>query len=255
LDTLLHDRSSGHAEIAAELSPGRAVRPVPIKLSFDLLRHPEPPGLLGLGTGSGTDQATQIVGRVHNQCAYSLGSALVEGVVDAGECPRQLGAALDGCGESQPASLLVFAQLAEPLPGPVFGLDGLVEALPLIGDLGSGPGNRVMVSSPPPSLAGLLKPFLRFGQIPVGVPTRPGGADQIPSSLVPLAVPVSGDARLNVTDIFGQHLAGLAQLVDPVGEGIISPYAADDRVAPVMIDTVLSANLPSREGQAAANPS
>jgi hypothetical protein len=94
----------------------------------------------------------------------------------------------------------------------------------------AGTADGIVVSSSPPALAGLLCPAYRVVKLVLGVPAAYGRGDQRPSGPGPFAVPVSGDARVDVAQVVGHRLAGAAQVVDPIGQGIFGPHAAADHV-------------------------
>jgi hypothetical protein len=93
-----------------------------------------------------------------------------------------------------------------------------------------------VVSSSPPARAGLLLAAYRVVKAALGVPAGSGRGDQLPSDPGSFDVAVGRDAGLDVPQVAGHRLAGTAELIDPVGEGIISTNAAGDHVGPVMID-------------------
>ena len=192
--------------------------------------------------GRDAEQIEELIGRRLAERLDSIGPGPVQRVVDGLELAGQFCAAVVGLCEDGTAVLLMLDQLNVAFGDGGLYLYGLFKPPLLWGHGVRALVDGLLVSPSPASPDGPVGDRLRVGQAPFGVSALGGGDDQLSSGLGPFAVAVDGEASVDAFEGDGQCAAGVAEPIDPVGEGIISPDAGGDDFGPVVIEAALQRN-------------
>ncbi|MFI5269807.1 MAG: hypothetical protein ACHQ7M_20715, partial [Chloroflexota bacterium] len=134
------------------------------------------------------------------------------------------------------ALLLVTGDGSQFVAEVAFRSHSLLHALLAKGDLGLGRGDGFMVVSSPPAAAGVIEVRLAGDERLLGVVSGPEQVRQLTAELLPLVAAVWGDLGVELVQLGGGGRAGVSELVDAEGKGVIGADTRRDHLSPVVVE-------------------
>jgi hypothetical protein len=209
---------------------------VAVEVGFELEGVVAPDGPSCRGSGGRPEPGDEVFGRVVDEPGDSVRTGPVEGVVELGDGLFGLGAPARDAGDVFLPGPLMFGQAREAFPQLTFGGAYFFRSLLSFGQPSGGLGDGVVVLSSPPPLTGVIGASPTVGEGLIGLMASTDKVGQLHPSLFPFLSAVVGDAGVDSLAFGVEGGAGVAELVDAVGEGVVGGHAGDDDRRPVPVD-------------------